>query len=106
MKRVFNASNASDAYLLRDLLEQVGIATYLSNTYAMAAVGEIPVGTGYPQIWVLRDELEERARKIIDDYLSTSTSGAERRCLKCDEKSPATFDFCWQCNTALPMETQ
>jgi hypothetical protein len=43
----------------------------------------------------------ERARGYIDEYLR-SASGPSRRCGKCGEENPASFEVCWSCRAPLP----
>lgn len=104
MKRVFNASNPTDAYLIRDLLEQSGITAHVFNTHAMSAFGELPSGAAYPQVWITRDELEARARELVAAYLNRPLRTSEKGCPACGEKSPGEFDFCWACNAPLAIE--
>ena len=42
MKRIFTAGNLPEAYLVRDLLRQAGVAVHVFNEHAMAALGEVP----------------------------------------------------------------
>lgn len=105
VKRVYNSTNASEAYLLRDLLMQSGIAAHVLNTHAMSAFGELPMGAAYPQVWITRPELEARALKLIADYLNRPAA-MEKTCLTCAEKNPGEFDFCWSCQAAFRVEAQ
>ena len=105
VKRVYNSTNASEAYLLRDLLEHSGIAAQVLNTHAMSAFGELPMGAAYPQVWITRPELEARARTLIEAYLARPPA-AEKTCLTCAEKNPGEFDFCWSCQAAFRVEAQ
>ncbi len=101
MKRIYSAANLSDAHLLRDILERVGITTHLFNQYAMAALGELPMSSAYPQIWLAQPQQEQHARALIAEFERRPISTAPKLCLPCGEANPAEFDICWQCGQTL-----
>ena len=68
MKRIYTAANLADAHLVRDLLQHAGIAVHIFNEYAMAALGEVPMGSAYPQLWISQLHQEQHARAVIADY--------------------------------------
>ena len=55
-----------------------------------------------PQLWVDDPAQVERARAIIDEYLSaTPAAGPPVKCPKCGEENPGSFDLCWSCGASL-----
>jgi hypothetical protein len=101
MKRVYTAANLADAHLVRDLLQQAGIAAHILNEYAMAAMGELPMGSAYPQIWIPQPQQEQHARAVIADYERRQPQTATKICQACAETSPGEFELCWNCGAVL-----
>jgi hypothetical protein len=64
-------------------------------------VGELPVDAALPQIWVDRADQAERAREIIDTFMRTTHLGPSRKCPRCQEENPGSFELCWNCGADL-----
>jgi rubrerythrin len=101
---VYSAADLTEAYFLRDLLENGGIATRVVGD---TLTGMIPPGAETaPRLWVFRAD-EERAREIVDDFErnhrhrpSTDEPPAETwRCPTCGEAVDIDFELCWNCQT-------
>lgn len=105
MKRIYTAVNLPEAYLVRDLLIRSGVAAHVFNEHAMAAMGELALGSAYPQVWIAQEHQEQHARAVIADYESRPASTQTRQCVACGELSPAEFDLCWNCAALLGVET-
>ncbi|MEP7155883.1 MAG: DUF2007 domain-containing protein [Betaproteobacteria bacterium] len=101
MKRIYSAQNLAEAYLVRDLLTQAGVAAHVFNEHAMAAMGELAVGAAYPQVWIAQAHQEQHARAVITDYESRPPSTSVRNCMACGEENPGEFEVCWKCATPL-----
>jgi len=101
MKRVYNAQNLPDAHLLRDLLQQAGIAAHVFNENANSLLGLVPVSAGQPQVWITQAHQEPHAKAVIADYQSRCPSTETRHCAACGESNPGEFDYCWNCGTTL-----
>jgi hypothetical protein len=43
----------------------------------------------------------ERAREIIETFLTARTTGPAVKCSHCGEENPASFDLCWNCGKDL-----
>jgi hypothetical protein len=101
MKRIFTAGNLPEAYLVRDLLRQAGVAVHVFNEHAMAALGEVPGPAACPQIWIAQLHQEQHARAVIDAYEANRGTGVAQACLSCGESNPAGFEICWNCSGAM-----
>lgn len=101
MKRIYTAANLADAHLVRDLLQQAGIAAHIFNEYAMAAMGDVPMGSAYPQVWIPQLHQEQHARAVIADYEQRLPQTAIKHCLACTETNPGEFELCWNCGKPL-----
>ena len=94
MKRIYTAANLADAHLVRDLLLQAGIAVHVFNEYAMAALGDVPMGSAYPQLWISQLHQEQHARAVITDYEQRPAQTDIKNCLSCQETNPGEFELC------------
>ena len=66
MKTVFNAANSFDAYLVLDLLNQVGITGRVDGEFLTGAMGELPA---FDLVRVVVNEADySLAREIILEW--------------------------------------
>ena len=100
MKRIYDAFNRVDAYLLRDRLLHANIDAHVFNDNMAAISGEVPFGVAGPQIWV-DDEDVARAKEVLAAFAAEQQRAGTLRCAACGEESPATFDLCWNCGRSL-----
>ena len=105
MKRIYTAMNLPEAYLVRDLLTRSGVAAHVFNEHAMAAMGELALGSAYPQVWIAQEHQEQHARSVIADYESRPASTGIKNCFGCGEQNPGEFELCWNCAAPLGIET-
>lgn len=66
MQMIHHAANLTDAYLLRQLLEDAGIPVHLNGEYLQGALGEVPANT--PILLMVPDEHVQTARVIVLDW--------------------------------------
>ena len=97
MKRVYSAANLPDAHIIANLLTQSGIAVQIFNTNAVGALGELPVDSAQPQVWIEDDAQETRARDLIQAHQKAYIGPAQRLCPECGEANPGNFETCWNC---------
>lgn len=97
MKRVYTGENVFDAQLVRDRLDEAGIAAAVHGTMLAGAVGELPADTR-PSVWIEDADLYERARQIVEAFEQASTGGADWTCA-CGEVNGTAFEVCWHCGT-------
>ena len=101
MIRFYTARNRFDAYLLADRLKQAGIRAHVFNEHASSIVGEVPPEIGQPQVWLEREQDRERAEVLLARIEANAGSTETRRCAKCGEDSPASFELCWNCGASI-----
>ena len=63
MKTIYQAANAIEAHMLRDLLAQEGLSPVIQGEHLQGAVGELPAA-GLVRLEVLEPE-QAKAREII-----------------------------------------
>lgn len=99
--RVYRAANATEAHLLKGLLEQHGISVRIFGDGLSSGVGELPVDVIQVEIQV-PEQHHKKARDLIEEYESHARDKDVREhdwiCKNCGESNPAAFDVCWQCN--------
>jgi hypothetical protein len=101
MTLLVRADNLMIATLWQHMLNDAGIRCEVRNRYIGAAVGELPADQVAPQIWLLDDRDEARARALLDE-LQRPTSRPEWCCFACGELVEAQFAQCWNCQSMRP----
>jgi hypothetical protein len=66
MQIIYHAANLTDAHLLRQLLEDVGIPVHLNGEYLQGALGEVPANS--PILLMVPDEHVQTARAMVLDW--------------------------------------
>ena len=97
MKRVFSSHDPVLAGYLRTMLEEHGIACLVKNEFLLGGVGELPPTECWPELWVVEDGQEARARAIIDDARQAGQGKEAWRCSGCGEWIEPEFGTCWSC---------
>ena len=100
MKRLYDAQNRIDAFLLRDRLMHANVDAHVFNQHMEAVSGDVPFGVAGPQVWV-DDEDYDKAKGVLLAFEQERARIGSRRCVHCGEENPATFDLCWKCRGAL-----
>ena len=101
MERLYSAADLFEAYLIRDLLAEVGVRAQILNENAQGGVGEIPFTHAYPEVWVERENDLNRARQVIVEYESRRDTSHYVDCPNCGEQNPDNFETCWHCSVPL-----
>ncbi|WP_020677128.1 DUF2007 domain-containing protein [Geopsychrobacter electrodiphilus] len=95
---VFDIWQRPIAGMLKDQLENEGVACLLRNDQLSTAMGDIPFIECYPELWVIDDETYPRARMLLDSWLTRQESDKEPwTCPFCGEVSEGQFYLCWRC---------
>lgn len=91
------------AGLFKDRLEQEGIACLLKNDDLVSIMGEIPMVTIYPELWVVDSEIWPRAKLLLDSWMQEDLAeDGGWNCPKCHEQVDAGFAACWNCSSPRP----
>lgn len=69
MVRLHSAEDGIEAHLLKHMLEQQGIAAYITGEHLEGGAGELPL-TGLVDVWVLEDDYED-ALDVLDDFFES-----------------------------------
>jgi len=97
--RLTQAPNIAIAALWVDVLRQAGIDASMQRYFLGAAAGELPPDQCLPEIWLVDDSQEDRARAVLHDL----THVPQRQWLcACGEMVEGGFEQCWQCGRPMP----
>jgi hypothetical protein len=105
MKLVFDHIDFTIVGHLQGLLEAAGIRSEIRNLNASSAAGAVPVAQVYPELWILENKDESRAKALIQAYRDEAAAapvGPDWTCPACGEKVDGIFSSCWNCGTAIP----
>ena len=97
--RVFASLNLAEVHHAKNLLETLGIRSYIRNEALSSAVGQLPFADCQPELWLVNEADAERARKALSEgTLALSEKGNVWQCA-CGEIQEAQFTQCWHCGT-------
>ena len=95
MVPIYDAANSTDAYLVKNLLEQAGIASYIRGEYLQGGLGDLPVN-GVMQVCVDAADVAQ-AEAILDDWRravpSSGSDEAEDEMPRAEPSTPSKTGF-------------
>ena len=97
MIKVFEDFDFSLVGRLQSLLEANGIETFLKNQFGFGGTGELPFVETVPQLFVLQEEDEERAKQLIAEAEKDVKENDPWICPQCKTKIEGRFTECWNC---------
>ena len=98
MKKIYASQDKLMVGHIRNLLENQGLVCFTKNEFLTCASGEIPLNECWPEIWIAEDSHYEKAKKIVDEALSSKYPvGRKWVCPSCGEKHGSQFTECWNC---------
>jgi hypothetical protein len=106
MIQVFSSPDLSDAYAVKDLLEEHGIAAHVFNENVSRMPGAFFRATPdvWPSVHIADDNRLREAKVLIQTFeknqQAEAGSSAKRpswKCPKCKEENDASFEVCWKC---------
>ena len=99
-KNIYSAANATEAHLIKGLLENESIETTLSGEGLSIAMGGLPTDVIQVGIMVNEDKYAE-SLEIISNYEQTlrepAQDGKSWECNECKQVNPEIFEICWNC---------
>jgi hypothetical protein len=82
---------------VKNVLINNGYEVILNNEFASSASGGLAPFDTWPEVWLLKDNDLEEAKKVIA-LINTELSSVTWKCNDCNEVNDQTFDFCWKCS--------
>lgn len=99
MKKIYTACSPVDLAHAQNIVAMSGIATQKRNEL-FSVRGEIPFIECWPELWVIDDRDEARARQLIEAAINRPETGKTWQCLGCGETCADQFTDCWQCGAS------
>lgn len=96
MKLVYTHENKLLVENAKNILFEEGIECVLRNEYASGGIGDLAPTEAWPEVWILDEENEARAKSIIAE-LANEPEGERWICENCGEENEPGFASCWQC---------
>ncbi len=97
MKLLYTNENRIMVMNVKNVLNNNGFEVILNNEFASSAPGGLAPFDTWPEVWLLKDNDLEEAKKIIA-LINTELSPVTWKCNDCNEVNDQTFDFCWKCS--------
>lgn len=97
MKLIYTHENRIMALNIRNVLVNHGFDVALNNEFASSASGGLAPFDTWPEVWLLKDDDFDNAKKIIQS-ISYNSIQAAWECKKCQEENDESFDYCWKCH--------
>ncbi len=99
MRKLLSASNSTQLYLFKSILENEEIICFIKNEYPPAA-GELPPISATPELWVMDDNQYDKAMQVIQENSLPLQPSAPWTCSFCGENLEGQFVTCWHCGKA------
>ena len=99
-KKLYSAANATEAHLIKGILENASIETILFGEDLSIGVGELPADV--LQVIIMVNEYKYAdALEFISNYekilREPAQDGKSWECEGCTQINPETFEICWNC---------
>lgn len=105
MKLVFDHIDFTVVGHLQTILEGEGIRSEIRNLNASGTAGAVPIAQVYPELWILDNRDEARAKEIIREFRTVAAdtpTGPDWICPVCHEAVDGVFSECWNCSAPRP----
>jgi hypothetical protein len=99
MRKVYGSQLLPMVGHLRNVLEAHGIECLLKNEFTSGAIGELPPGECWPELWIMDDARFDEAAAIVSavSLENLADPGEGWRCEQCGELLEGQFTHCWNC---------
>ena len=97
MTRIHSSLNNMEVYNLKNVLESAGIGCEIRGEFRRSAIGELPVGESFIELWVVDDSQVEAAKELLD-----APPAEPWTCPNCGESVGSGFGQCWSCQLDRP----
>ena len=97
MTRVFASLSIAEVHHAKNLLDSVGIRSFVRNEMLASAIGQLPFSDCQPELWLAdAGDLERARRMLAEGPLAPAQKGDVWQC-RCGEIQEAQFTQCWRC---------
>lgn len=107
MTTVFTAQDSTRVGYAKSILEAAGIVCFIQNehtqTLGVSLLGYSHTPILDPALCVVDENRVEEAKALLQEHFGAAVGNDEWLCPACKESNPASFDLCWNCQTAKPL---
>ncbi|MGC9493422.1 DUF2007 domain-containing protein [Vibrio genomosp. F10] len=96
MKLIYTCENQFLITNAKNIIDALGIETFIKNEFSTGAVGEISAFDCWPELWVVDDTDFETAALAIESMIKPKNTSTWV-CLHCKEVNEPAFELCWKC---------
>ncbi|MCK6264160.1 DUF2007 domain-containing protein [Vibrio sp. ZSDE26] len=96
MKRIYSCENHFLIINAKNIIDGLGIETFVKNEFATGAIGEISAFDCWPELWVVNDCDYDKAANAIE-LMTQPKSSTTWTCENCSEINEPSFELCWNC---------
>ena len=109
MIRIYSSPDLSNAYAIKNLLEQNGISAHVFNEQVNQMPGAFFRSTpdAWPEVHIDDERYLHEAKALIQKFEQNQNVGTEskikrptRKCPKCKEENDDSFEICWKCGAS------
>lgn len=104
MKLIYTHENMMLLHSAKNILERNNIESFFKNEHSSPNGSNLGISNIFQELWIINDEDYLKARAIIDREIVNPEQKANWVCPKCTEENAGSFDFCWNCQTAKPLD--
>ncbi len=101
MKKVFRTMDPGEMGIVQTLMAEEGIETVILNEAISTVMPEVPFLSAKPELWVINDADEDRAKVVVERYQSGAVQAELEDepwiCPTCGEQIEGQFSECWNC---------
>ena len=101
MIKVYESFILSQVGQAASLLNSEGIETFVRNEFSSSVMGEVPFVEVCPQLFILDDSAEERARELLAPF-QHQIPVPDWQCGQCGTEVDGPFGQCWSCGQLRP----
>ncbi|WP_444997775.1 putative signal transducing protein [Aliikangiella sp. IMCC44359] len=99
MNKILSCENLLIINHYKNILEINDIPCFIKNELIQSAVGEVPAGIFWPELWVYDESNIQVATDLIKQICELKGL-PDWFCPSCGEDNSGNFKICWQCNSS------
>lgn len=104
MKKLCQCQSMVEVSAIEFALKSNNIDIFIKNQYSHALAGEVPFLDVMPEIWLLNEGDEHKAKELYHNALQQmkQSESDEWQCAHCEESNANSFETCWKCGALSP----
>lgn len=102
MQKFYGDYNQVKVRLIKAMLDDAGIPSFIKNEFIQGASGEIPPHEALPEVWLINPDDTHLAEQMLEQVEKdlAAIGDEEWVCPTCKELNEGEFVICWQCQSS------